>query len=53
MEVKKNKVIWEDRITQFGTYAPEDPVKRTRNAAISEAIAKIAVEVLNRTVSGW
>ena len=53
MEVKKSKVIWEDRIIQFGTYAPEDPVKRTRNAAISEAIVKIADEALNRTVSGW
>jgi len=53
MEVKKSKVIWQDRITQFGTYAPDDPVKNTRNAAISEAIAKIADEVLSRTVSGW
>ncbi len=52
-DVKKRKIIWEDTITQFGTYTPGGGEKSTREDAINEAIAKIADEVLNRTVSGW
>ncbi|RMD98179.1 MAG: hypothetical protein D6814_08055 [Calditrichaeota bacterium] len=52
-DLKKRKIIWEDKITQFGTYVPGDSQKGTREAAISEAISKIVDEVLNRTVSGW
>lgn len=52
-DIKKRKVIWEDRLTQFGTYAPDDPSRSSREVAINEAIAKLADDVLNRTVSGW
>lgn len=52
-DLVKRKVVWEDRISQFGTYTPGAGEKSTREAAISEAIAKISTEVLNRTVSGW
>lgn len=51
-DVKKRKTIWEDTITQFGTYRPGASEKNRREDAISEAIAKITEEVLNRTVSG-
>ncbi len=52
-DLKKRRVIWEERIRQFGTYAPGAAEKGTREEAIAEAVAKIADEVLNRTVSGW
>lgn len=49
----KRKVIWEDRISQYGTYSPSASEKNTRIDAIAEAITKITDEVVNRTVSGW
>jgi hypothetical protein len=52
-DLVKRKVVWEDKISQFGSYTPGTGEKSTRNDAIAEAIAKIADEVLNRTVSGW
>ena len=47
-DLKKKKTVWEAQITQFGDYTPPN-----RQAAIDEAIRKIANEVLNKTVSGW
>ncbi len=47
-DLKKKKNVWEAQITQFGDYTPPD-----RQAAIDEAIRKIANEALNKTVSGW
>ena len=44
--------MWDDRITQFGTYDPALGADG-RLDAISEALVKISEEVLNRTVSGW
>ena len=52
-EVKKREVIWQDRISQFGTYNPSASEKNTRNDAITEAISKITQEVITRTVTGW
>ncbi|MDZ7273490.1 MAG: LPS assembly lipoprotein LptE [candidate division KSB1 bacterium] len=52
-DVKKRKVLWEEELTQFGTYTPAGANSGDRQSAISSAIAKIATEVLNRTVSGW
>ncbi len=47
-DLKKKKTVWEAQITQFGDYTPPN-----RQAAIDEAIHKIANDVLNKTVSGW
>jgi len=52
-DLKKRKTVWEGTIREVGTYVPGDAEKGTREAAISEAIGKIADEVLNRTVTGW
>lgn len=52
-DLVKRKIIWEDKISQFGTYTPGSGDKNSRSDAIAEAIAKITEEVLNRTVSGW
>ncbi|MDZ7312506.1 MAG: LPS assembly lipoprotein LptE [candidate division KSB1 bacterium] len=49
-DLKKRKTVWEGELTQFGAYAPGST---NRQAAIDEAIRKIATEVLNKTVSGW
>lgn len=52
-EVKKRKVIWEEDLTQFGTYTPGDASSGDRQSAISQAVAKIAEEVINKSVTGW
>ncbi|MFQ5627174.1 MAG: LptE family protein [bacterium] len=52
-DLVKRKIVWEDKISQFGSYTPGTGEKSSREDAITEAIAKISEEVLNRTVSGW
>ncbi len=49
-DLKKRKTIWEEEITEWGTFNPDE---ETRETGIDEAIAKIATEILNRSVSGW
>ncbi len=52
-DAKKRKVVWEETLTQFGTYAPSDATSGDRESAIKQAVDKIAAEVLNKSVSGW
>lgn len=54
-DLKKNNVIWEEEITQWGTYSPDSASgeNSTRQDAIGEAIGKIVTEIFNKTVSGW
>jgi hypothetical protein len=51
-DMKKRKTVWETQMSQFGSYSPGKP-SSTRQAAIDEAIRKIANEVRNKTVSDW
>ncbi len=54
-DLKKRKVIWEEVLSQWGTFNPDgsDNENSTREAAIDEAVTKIAGEILNKSVSGW
>ncbi len=52
-DLKKRKVLWEDQLSRFGTYAPDASEKNSREDAIAEAIALLTQEVLDRSVSGW
>lgn len=54
-DLKKNKVIWEEEITQWGTYSPDaaSGENTTRQDAIAEAIGKIVTDIFNKTISGW
>ena len=55
-DLKKHKVIWEESITQWGTYNPDNPPgdeESTRQDGIAEAIEKIVADIFNKTVSGW
>jgi len=54
-DLKNNKVIWEEQITQWGTYSPDSPSgeNSTRQDAIGEAIGKIVTDIFNKTISGW
>lgn len=52
-DLKKHKVIWEELITQFGTYTPGSAASGDRQTALVEAIGKIATEVINKSVSSW
>jgi len=49
-DAKKRRAIWEEQMTQFGAYTPGST---DRNAAIKDAIDKLAQQVLNKTVAGW
>lgn len=54
-DLKKNKVFWEEEITQWGTYNPNalSGENSTRQDAIGEAIDKIVTDIFNKTISGW
>jgi len=52
-DATKKKVVWEDRLTQWGAFDPNLSGTDAREAAITEAIEKLTTEILNRTVSGW
>jgi len=54
-DLKKNNVLWEEEITQWGTYNPDSASgeNATRQDAIDEAIEKIVTEIFNKTISGW
>ena len=51
-DLKKRKAIWEEEISQWGTFNPDEG-PQSRSAGIDEALAKIAGEILNKSVSGW
>jgi len=51
-DAQKRKTVWEAQMTQFGSYSPQSG-SSNRQAAIDEAIRKIATEVRNKTVSDW
>lgn len=51
-DLKKRKTIWQEEITQWGTFNP-DAGPESRNEGINEALEKIANEILNKSVSGW
>jgi len=55
-DIKKRKVIWEESITQWGTYNPNGSPGdegSTRQDGIAEAMEKIVDDIFNKTVSGW
>ncbi|MFQ5824440.1 MAG: LptE family protein [bacterium] len=51
-DLKKRKLIWEEDITQWGTFNPDEG-PQSREKGIDEAVEKIANEILNKSVSGW
>ena len=51
-DLVKRNILWEDRLTQWGSYEP-DVGPDARNEAINEAISKLSTDILNKTVAGW
>lgn len=49
-DLKLRKKVWEKDFTDWGEY---DPSSQVRTAAITDAVNKIANDVLIETVSGW
>ena len=43
-------IVWEDNLTQWGTFNPDT---ESREDGIDEAITKIASDILNKSVSSW
>jgi len=50
-DVKKRTAIWEEKLSQWGTYDPDQPDGRTDG--INEAIEKLVADILNKTIAGW
>ncbi|MBN1465407.1 LptE family protein [candidate division KSB1 bacterium] len=48
----KRQAMWNERITQFGSYDPAEGPDGRQNA-YEEAYAKLSQEILNKTVSNW
>jgi len=51
-DMVKRKLLWEERLTQWGTYDPSLGPD-ARNEGITEAIEKLTLDILNKTVAGW
>lgn len=49
IESKSGKTIWEDRLSNWGTY----PTTEIEEIGQDGAIAKLVEDILNRTVKGW
>ena len=50
-DVKNRKIIWEEQITQWGTYEPGGA--NGREEGLNEAIEKLVADILNKTIAGW
>ena len=48
----KRAIMWEERITQWGSYEPTGGPEE-RNQGILQAVDKISTEILNKTTAGW
>lgn len=51
-DLVKRKVVWEETLSQWGTFNPDEG-PQARNNGIEEAAEKLANEILNKSVSGW
>jgi hypothetical protein len=47
----KRKVMWEESISRWGRFTPNDP--DSRREGLSDALKQIAEEIITKTVSGW
>jgi len=54
-DLKKNKVMWEEQIEQWGIYNPDASSgdNTTRQDAIAEALGKIVTDIFVKTIAGW
>lgn len=51
-DMVKRKLLWEERLTQWGAYDPSLGPD-ARNEGVEEAIEKLTADILNKTVAGW
>ncbi|MBN2012856.1 LptE family protein [candidate division KSB1 bacterium] len=50
-DVKQNTVVWEEQLTQWGTYNPNDA--DGQRAGLDDAIDNIVQDIVNKTIAGW
>ncbi|UCE67972.1 MAG: LptE family protein [Candidatus Zixiibacteriota bacterium] len=50
VESKSDKIIWEERLSNWGTY---ESASETEETGQDNAIIKLVEDILNRTVKGW
>ncbi len=50
VESKSDKIIWEERLSNWGTY---ESASETEETGQDNAITKLVEDILNRTVKGW
>ncbi|MEO0093500.1 MAG: LptE family protein [candidate division WOR-3 bacterium] len=49
----KSETIWEESVSAWITYNPNDPKNGTEEKGIERAIAKLASEIVRRTITSW
>ncbi len=49
----RGEIVWEETLTQFGVYPFTSGSRAERQTGVDEAVEKLAVDILNKTVSGW
>lgn len=50
MKIKNDQTIWEETLTDYGTYASDTESEQT---GIDLAINKLVDQIMNKTVKGW
>ncbi len=48
-----DKVVWEERLSNYGMYPFSSGASAERDEGLEEAVGKLAEDILNKTVSGW
>jgi hypothetical protein len=48
----KREVLWQERLTHFGSYDPSQGTE-ARSEALVDAMDKVSQDVLNKTVANW
>ena len=52
-DLEKDEVLWEERMVGWSTYTVSGEGTTTEEEAQDEAIAKLAEDIVSRTVKGW
>ena len=52
-DLRKRRILWKERLNQWGSYSLTTAGSEERQESIDQAIQKLAEDILNKSVSGW
>jgi hypothetical protein len=52
-DLRREEISWEEQMTGWATYSVSGEESRTEEEAQSEAISKLAEDIVSRAVKGW